>query len=107
MPPWAMRCWTVLRKGGPITRGRWRPGARWQAHFRADGDAAGPCLVYILWDAPDEAMHLRAQEALTAANIDSRRWYETGLHRMPHFADGQSLPVTERLARDFWPADGA
>jgi dTDP-4-amino-4,6-dideoxygalactose transaminase len=53
--------------------------------------------VYILWDAPDEAMHLAATEALTAARIDSRRWYETGLHRMPHFADGQSLPVTERL----------
>jgi len=57
--------------------------------------------VYILWDAPDEAMHLRAQEALTAANIDSRRWYETGLHRMPHFAPAQGpaqvLPVTERL----------
>lgn len=57
--------------------------------------------VYILWDAPDEAMHLAATEALTAARIDSRRWYETGLHRMPHFADGQGpaqvLPVTERL----------
>jgi dTDP-4-amino-4,6-dideoxygalactose transaminase len=53
--------------------------------------------VYILWDAPDEAMHLAATEALTAARIDSRRWYETGLHRMPHFADGQVLPVTERL----------
>lgn len=53
--------------------------------------------VYILWDAPDEATHLAATAALTAARIDSRRWYETGLHRMPHFADGQVLPVTERL----------
>jgi dTDP-4-amino-4,6-dideoxygalactose transaminase len=57
--------------------------------------------VYILWDAPDEAMHLAATEALTAARIDTRRWYETGLHRMPHFAPAQGpaqvLPVTERL----------
>lgn len=53
--------------------------------------------VYVLWEAPDEAAHLAAQAALTAANIDSRRWYETGLHRMAHFATGQSLPVTEDL----------
>jgi dTDP-4-amino-4,6-dideoxygalactose transaminase len=53
--------------------------------------------VYILWDAPTEAMHLAAQAALTAANVDTRRWYETGLHRMAHFATGQELPVTERL----------
>jgi dTDP-4-amino-4,6-dideoxygalactose transaminase len=53
--------------------------------------------VYVLWEAPDEAAHLAAQAAMTAANIDSRRWYETGLHRMAHFASDQSLPVTEEL----------
>lgn len=55
--------------------------------------------VYILWEAPDAASLTAAQDALTEANIDTRRWYETGLHLQPHFAgSGQApLPVTEDL----------
>ena len=57
--------------------------------------------VYIMWEAPSAADLSRAQDALTAANIDSRLWYEKGLHDMPHFrADsltGSGFPVTEDL----------
>lgn len=56
--------------------------------------------VYILWECPDAALMARATDALTAANIDSRRWYEDGLHRQPHFQRGApqlALPVTEDL----------
>ena len=55
--------------------------------------------VYVLWEAPGAADLTLAQNALTAANIDSRLWYETGLHLMPHFAGpaGQSHPVTESM----------
>lgn len=56
--------------------------------------------VYILWQAPDAATMDRAQDALSAAGIDSRRWYERGLHSQPHFRgpEGQvALPVTEDL----------
>lgn len=55
--------------------------------------------VYILWEAPDAASLDAAQSALNEANIDTRRWYETGLHLQPHFAGpGQAaLPVTEDL----------
>ena len=55
--------------------------------------------VYILWEAPDAASLTAAQNALTEADIDTRRWYETGLHGQPHFAGtGQPpLPVTEDL----------
>jgi dTDP-4-amino-4,6-dideoxygalactose transaminase len=60
--------------------------------------------VYILWQTPTAQIMDQAIGALTAANIDSRRWYEDGLHRQPHFQrfggpDLQSipLPVTEDL----------
>ena len=60
--------------------------------------------IYIMWETPTSQIMDRAIGALTAANIDSRRWYEDGLHRQPHFKrfggpDVQSiaLPVTEDL----------
>ncbi len=60
--------------------------------------------VYILWQTPTAQIMDQAIGALTAANIDSRRWYEDGLHRQPHFQrfsgpDLQTipLPVTEDL----------
>lgn len=57
--------------------------------------------VYVIWQAPSGAALTRAQDALTEARIDSRQWYETGLHSMPHFQrlskDPAPLPVTEDL----------
>ena len=55
--------------------------------------------VYILWQTPDAGSLIAAQDALTAADIDTRRWYEAGLHVQPHFAapEQTSLPVTEDL----------
>jgi len=55
--------------------------------------------VYILWEAPDAASLITAQDALTDADIDTRRWYEAGLHVQPHFAAPRqtTLPVTEDL----------
>jgi dTDP-4-amino-4,6-dideoxygalactose transaminase len=55
--------------------------------------------VYIQWQAPSAAALDAAQEALAVVNIDSRRWYEAGMHLQPHFAtpDQPALPVTEDL----------
>ncbi|MGQ0611093.1 MAG: DegT/DnrJ/EryC1/StrS family aminotransferase [Paracoccaceae bacterium] len=57
--------------------------------------------VYVIWQAPGARDLTRAQEALTAAGIDSRQWYEKGLHTMPHFQRRSGrpapLPVTEDL----------
>lgn len=57
--------------------------------------------VYVIWQAPSGAALTRAQDALTEARIDSRQWYETGLHAMPHFQRLSKgpvpLPVTEDL----------
>ena len=55
--------------------------------------------IYVLWEAATAADLTLAQNALTAANIDSRLWYESGLHKMPHFAGAtpQSFPVTEDM----------
>ena len=55
--------------------------------------------VYIRWEAPDAGSLIAAQDALTEASIDTRRWYETGLHRQPHFAAPiqAALPVTQDL----------
>lgn len=55
--------------------------------------------VYVLWQAPDAAAMARAEVALLSAGIESRRWYEAGLHLQPHFADTATapLPVTTDL----------
>lgn len=57
--------------------------------------------VYVIWQAPNAADLTRAQDALTAAGIDTRQWYETGLHAMAHFRHLSQgpvrLPVTEDL----------
>ncbi len=60
--------------------------------------------VYITWKAPSAQVMDRAIAALSAANIDSRRWYEDGLHLQPHFrrfsgpdVQTQPMPVTEDL----------
>lgn len=77
--------------------------ARWaQAAARLPGRMHLPprlASVYILWEAPTAGDLDRAQAALTAARIDTRRWYEQGMHLHPHFArpDQSPLPVTEDM----------
>lgn len=41
---------------------------------------------------------LATEQGLRGQGIESRRWWSGPLHRHPAFADGQDLPVTERLA---------
>jgi dTDP-4-amino-4,6-dideoxygalactose transaminase len=60
--------------------------------------------VYIMLETTDAAAMERAIDGLTLANIDSRSWYERGLHQQPHFrrmsnteALTQSLSVTEDI----------
>lgn len=55
--------------------------------------------IYVLWEAPDAATMARTEDALTAAGIETRRWYEAGLHVQPHFARETQppLPVTADL----------
>jgi len=55
--------------------------------------------VYVIWEAPDAAAMDAAETALTAARIETRRWYMDGLHRQRHFAGCAAgpLPVTETL----------
>lgn len=49
--------------------------------------------VYVLWEAPTAAAMTAAEAALLAANIEVRRWYESGLHVQPHFSDGDPPPM--------------
>jgi dTDP-4-amino-4,6-dideoxygalactose transaminase len=81
--------------------GAWAAAARGlPGRLHAPPDLAS---VYILWEAPEAAAMDRAEAALTAAGIETRRWYEAGLHRQPHWqppdagSEAPALPVTEDL----------
>lgn len=56
--------------------------------------------VYVLWEAPDAASHDRVEAAMDDNRIETRRWYEAGLHVQPHFrsAARPDLPVTQDLS---------
>ncbi len=60
--------------------------------------------VYVVWETPTAQIMDQAIDTLTKANVDSRRWYEAGLHLQPHFLrlsgpEMQTipLPVTQDL----------
>jgi dTDP-4-amino-4,6-dideoxygalactose transaminase len=55
--------------------------------------------AYALFEADSPAQFSASETALHAALIETRRWYETGLHTQPHFAGAGAdpLPVTEDL----------
>ncbi len=96
--------------------------ARWaEATARLPGRMHLPpdlASVYILWEAPGPEQRARVQAALEADRVDTRLWYELGMHKQPHFARPAqpALPVTEDLgarllglpmAHDMDPADMA
>lgn len=57
--------------------------------------------AYALLETPDAAGCDRAEAALTARGIETRRWYGHGLHVQPYFTDpaAAALPVTDGLCR--------
>lgn len=67
------------------------------ARFIVDSARATPYAHFL---AADGAEADRVLRMLAAAGIESRRWYERGLHPQPTFADcpREALPVTEDLA---------
>lgn len=56
--------------------------------------------AYALYEANSAAQFAASEAALHAARIETRRWYEAGLHVQPHFttAGADPLPVTEDLS---------
>jgi dTDP-4-amino-4,6-dideoxygalactose transaminase len=60
-------------------------------------DVAG---CYALFRCVDFAEATAIVDGLAAANIETRLWYGTGLHRQPHYVDTSrdDLPVTDRIA---------
>ncbi len=66
-----------------------------QLHMPPDVSSA-----YVLLEVPDGAAFARTEAALHAAFIETRAWYQSGLHAQPHFAGAgrDPLPVTEDLS---------
>lgn len=56
--------------------------------------------AYVLFEAQDGPTFLQAETTLLDLFVETRRWYESGLHVQPHFArEGQDpLPVTADLS---------
>ncbi len=56
--------------------------------------------VYALLEAEGAAAARRLEDHLRARRVETRRWYEGGLHRQPHFRrlGRDPLPVTEGLS---------
>ena len=57
--------------------------------------------AYVLFEADTAEGMRRAQAHLDARQVETRRWYESGLHAQPHFASAgrDALPVTESLSQ--------
>lgn len=57
--------------------------------------------AYALFEAGDQAGFLRAEAQLLADRVETRRWYEAGLHAQPYFAerDRDLIPVTADLCK--------
>jgi dTDP-4-amino-4,6-dideoxygalactose transaminase len=55
---------------------------------------------YALFRCADRAETAAIVDGLTAANIETRLWYGTGLHRQAYYVDASrdDLPVTDRIA---------
>lgn len=57
--------------------------------------------AYAMFETDDQGTFLRAEDRLLAAGVETRRWYEAGLHVQPHFAGcaHDPVPVTDDLCK--------
>jgi dTDP-4-amino-4,6-dideoxygalactose transaminase len=96
----AFDAWPATRAGFLTTAEAYRQAAdRWGLSAKIFAETAW-ASGYVLYWAPNGADAARAERLLSEAGIGCRRWYGTGCHRHPAYADFRRdpLPATEEVS---------